>query len=173
MGCDIHPWVEVLDDSGNWRPILEPPGRQKQEWQRDYELEYEWDFGRNYMLFALLAGVRNNGQVTPLLEVLRIQDLSPEAQEAIERVADRVGGARGIPTDASPEYREAAEDRDYHSHSYFTLEELRRFDWSKPAPLREEGTWAVSCEQWMELMEFADRLHPDPARVRVVFHFDS
>src|SRR5689334_7537807 len=98
MGCDIHTYREKFID-GKW--VTADP------WEAD---EYEDVDGRkavpykkaafhdrNYNLFGLLAGVRNE---LP-------QSLAP----------------RGMPWDASEEVRKACEDwdSDGHSHSYLYL----------------------------------------------------
>jgi hypothetical protein len=67
----------------------------------------EMDCWRNYDLFSVLAGVRNYGD------------------------NEYIDVPRGLPDDISPEAAEAASrwGDDGHSHSYFTLDELRA--WQK------------------------------------------
>jgi hypothetical protein len=64
---------------------------------------------QDYLLFALLAGVRNRHGITPLAP------------------------PRGFPGDASPELRArySEEGRGGHSASYFTVMELNKAPWSK------------------------------------------
>lgn len=99
MGCDIHDYCEVYRD-GVWTKTgaIFP----------DYEgrlSEHPYD-GRNYSLFAFLAGVRNYNEIVPLSE------------------------PRGIPTDASQEYLAEVNNWgvDGHSPSYFTIKELQSAD---------------------------------------------
>lgn len=98
MGCDIHAYTE--QQIGNrWVS--------NQEWTDPYNegvLDVEWEkrfTNRNYQLFGLLADVRTDtGFNIP---------------------------ARGLPLDMSPEVKRASEHWgcDGHSHSFFTLQELR------------------------------------------------
>ena len=48
MGCDMHVILEEKNDKGDW------------------EMVESYDVDRQYALFANLADVRNNGQVTPI-----------------------------------------------------------------------------------------------------------
>lgn len=105
MGCDIHLYVEVIKD-GAWVSA--------DTWKiedGDKVIPYGSRFysGRNYWLFAMLADVRNNGEVNPF---------SPP---------------RGLPPDMSVEVEEEARkwEGDAHSHSYFTMSELHSFDWNQ------------------------------------------
>lgn len=92
MGCDIHIAVEVKD-GGRWR-MLDMP---------------EIYNGRNYGLFAILAGVRNCHDIKP------------------------IDGPRGFPVDAdcrTVAWHDMASD---HSRSYLTLQELRDAPWHTQA----------------------------------------
>lgn len=121
MGCDIHMYVEQRQADGTWTYCPEPKiaAFQNQDGS-DYMVE-SWYFGRNYTLFGYLADVRNDlGYGTS-----RVRPIDTP---------------RGIPADASPEYKKIAgpwcgsQDcegdghcgwgQDGHSHSYFTLREL-------------------------------------------------
>lgn len=90
MGCDIHLFVEKKKE-GKWELASDAP---------DYS-------SRNYDAFALLADVRNYGEIEPICP------------------------ARGLPKCASQEVVEEAERRagDGHSHSYLRLAELNAYDW--------------------------------------------
>lgn len=65
--------------------------------------------GRSYELFAFLADVRNS------------RDLKP------------IASPKGVPNNASPEYKKEVDfmNGDGHSHSWFTLEELKNADWDQ------------------------------------------
>jgi hypothetical protein len=130
MGCDIHWYVEVRNrETGEWAFA----GKEKWVYQGDdwstsgYDwegiAEADWeercklvpDFiydGRCYVLFSILAGVRNYGGVTPIAE------------------------PRGVPENASPEYRREIESWgvDAHTPSWLTLRELGSYDWNRAIP---------------------------------------
>jgi len=91
MGCDIHCYVEILTDNG-W------------EIQNVSVLQ-----DRNYRLFAILAGVRNEFGIKP------------------------IALPKGIPWNSSKEFRTICEEwsSDGHSHSYLSLQTILDFDWTQ------------------------------------------
>ena len=100
---------------------------------------------RDYALFAILADVRNGlDEFTPIAE------------------------PRGVPDDASPEYRAevAVWSGDGHSHSWLTLKELQAYDWHKTTCTGESGEFV---EQVIPML--AELGAPDD--VRIVFFFDN
>lgn len=104
MGCDIHAFAEVREKK-KWIKLDDRfendyPKSMKCEW---CEKVSEVTSDRNYDLFGLLAGVRGD---------IDIEEISPP---------------KGIPEDASHGYLHKVEywDGDCHSHSYFTLKELK------------------------------------------------
>jgi hypothetical protein len=109
MGCDIHAFAERKSGE-KWKQIR---GEFRHE---DYEKKPHWTDevydGRDYELFAFLADVRNDNEIKPLAQ------------------------PRGVPVDASLGYQAEVEHygADGHSHSYFTLAELR----SIPSELLEQ-----------------------------------
>lgn len=136
MGCDIHLFVEARRNV-KWNAVKGVDKIALQWAKEDYEQFKhggeddmfgctEMDFlerieeasrkkhkflcnGRNYDLFAALAGVRNGYKCNG-----KLYTITPIAEP------------RGIPSDASSVYKEYANDWRYdgHSHSYFTLAEL-------------------------------------------------
>jgi hypothetical protein len=78
---------------------------------------------RNYSLFAILADVRNGVGFAGIDTGDRIEPISEP---------------RGVPEDASPEYKKLVEqwDCDGHSHSYHTLAQLKAYDWDQPVVYR-------------------------------------
>lgn len=90
MGCDIHAIKEKKDKYGYWINVGDP------------------EIGRNYEMFAVLAGVRNYNDITPI----------SEPKGPLELI------------DCSNEYyaMEKQSEGDAHSHSYVTLRELKAFD---------------------------------------------
>lgn len=127
MGCDIHMFAEVRNSEGGWDKvdkIFDSTYYRPDEKTETLEDGYIWNDpktdepyeGRNYVLFAILAdvrngygfaGVRTHDPVVPLF------------------------AGRGIPSDASAEYKQIVEDWDIdgHSHTYATLAELQAVDW--------------------------------------------
>lgn len=108
MGCDIHMHLEVRPPAqegtnavAGWRKL----SHEVEKTIGDYKYT-EDDYvisNRNYTLFSLLADVRNNGDIEPLCQ------------------------PRGLPRDISIDVKNDAEDwdGDGHSHSYFTIAELK------------------------------------------------
>lgn len=95
MGADIHLFAEKRMKSGEWATVQTFAPISKRALGIETEQGYDWLFfdveGRNYRLFAKLAGVRGEGPA-PL----------------------------GVPEDASPLYKEYVQQwySDGHSHSY-------------------------------------------------------
>lgn len=124
MGCDIHFFVEVRKD-GKWVTA--------DTWETDDEFPYvSWRKrfydGRNYNLFAVLAGVRNYFGIAP--------------------IADQ----RGVPDDACSEYKAHTGyyGTDGHSHSWLTLAELLAYDWTQVFTHTAQITWRgfVEWTRW-------------------------
>ena len=101
MGCDIHFYVEVKQDDGAWLP-------------RNEDL-YD---GRNYDLFAILAGVRNG-----------VGFAGVKTGDGFNVIAE----PRGLPDDVSNDILQESEDwgRDGHSHSWLTVAEIKAFNWKQ------------------------------------------
>lgn len=171
MGCDMHEHFEVRTSEG-WKRIQV---REDLNWDTATPQEEEayWSLplfiGRDYDLFAVLAGVRNRLNVRPIV------------------------ACRGIPGDASAEVREAWTQAEHspevHSPSWLSLDELLTFDWDQPlvhleTEAAQDAPWAqreivtyrdaVADTNFMtqglaELQKFVD----DPRDLRMVFWFDS
>jgi hypothetical protein len=108
MGCDIHLFTELKKGSGKWKNA--------DYWQHNYfydekdpDCEREMDpvpvyRGRDYDLFGILAGVRSGSN-------------------------DLIDDPRGIPEDACEITKTESErcGSDGHSHSWFTLKELKDY----------------------------------------------
>lgn len=119
MGCDIHVYMEERVRTSEY-----PQGiwmsTDKWSFQRNHlilpengipqmEVEYE-DFiytARNYLLFSILAGVRNHYGITP------------------------ISAPKGLPEDVSEVIKAAYKymKKELHSASHLTLEELMAYDW--------------------------------------------
>ena len=130
MGCDIHFFTERWTSDNKYegpKDLSEDRDKKLGEILENCEPNYRWVSadswskddswhademynGRSYYLFAILADVRNGSSGI-----------------------DPIDYPRGIPDDASSGYKYVVDrwDGDGHSHSYFTLDELLNFDWSK------------------------------------------
>ena len=137
MGCNIHGWIEVLA----W------PDSERDRWWGVHEIPYT----RNYVLYAVLAGVRNRGDITPI---------SPP---------------RGMPKDAGLMSRcEAEEDgSDGHTHSWLTYKELKDFDWLQtPDDFMIIDRIHIFFKALINEMRFLSGEYGKEG-VRVVFWFDN
>lgn len=131
MGCDIYIACEYLGYKGVWKNCdhfkvnhyyNEEEGDEKYIVQDIYN-------DRNYEVFAMLANVRNYG------EIVAFDD------------------PRGIPSDACEYTRKRIErwDSDGHSHSYMTLAELKDYVGEYP-PIKCEGY--VSEDAAMQIADY-------------------
>jgi hypothetical protein len=137
MGCDIHMMAEIRRKEKEGKYAKDDADYQKWEvvdepvftniWYRPEDKnDYEWNTprtkapydGRNYKLFSFLADVRNGRGFA-----------GTDTGDRIEPIADE----RGVPGNASMEWKADCWDGEgfYHSHSYFTLEELENADWEQ------------------------------------------
>lgn len=138
MGCDIHMRVEVRRD-GKWERVEQVPTRPC-SWREEGDHAGCWNcqgtgvvqrpyHDRNYTVFSVLAGVRNDGYVTP------------------------IAAPRGLPDDvtrAAPKVNEDGDDESQweygdHSFSWLTVAEVLAYDWQRQ--LKDEG--------WVDKATFA------------------
>ncbi|UBV45477.1 hypothetical protein LAJ19_20345 (plasmid) [Deinococcus taeanensis] len=171
MGCDLHEHFEVRTDEG-WKRIQVLPDLNWDTATPEEEEAY-WSLplciGRDYDLFAILAGVRNRLNVRPIV------------------------ACRGIPEDASVEVREAWTQAKHapevHSPSWLSLEELSSFEWDQPlvhldSAVAQDARWArreiVTYRDAVSDTNFVAQglaklqtLVDDPRKLRMVFWFDS
>lgn len=136
MGCDIHFYVEKKQPDGSWkihgefaREVDEEGTEDERAWlSQDGRPLYS---GRNYNLFAILADVRNGRGFAGI-----------KTGEGFNPISE----PRGVPDDASPEYKEIVEQWgcDGHSHSHHTLRQLLDFDW----------TQSTTCQGWCDMTEY-------------------
>lgn len=153
MGCDIHITVESRArgatggwEAGGWEAVAVP-----KRMMREYELacmrdrpgfRADW-LHRNYMLFSMLAGVRNDFGVKPIAQ------------------------PRGWPDDATEEAEFNRKDYgvDGHSHSWLSLGEIMAYEPSDEVRDR--------CGRWFhEVLPELFRISKDGTEVRIVFFFD-
>lgn len=146
MGCDIHMFCEVRNkETGKWE--YQSKKFPNKYWDKNKpnkidEDGYEWNpeftdypfSGRSYDTFSILAGVRNGYGFAGVS--------TGEGFKPISR-------PKGVPNDASGEYLKKVEDwhGDGHSHSYFTLEEIKRYDWDQTTKKRG----IVSVEEYKRI----------------------
>ena len=144
MGCDIHLYAERQVD-GEWESLHPsdvglPPTR--------WDYDGRWFSERDYVLFAVLANVRNYGdEVRP------------------------ISRPRGLPEDVAffAEAGAALAGSDGHSHSWLMLGEITGYDWTAAADLRV-GWTGWPGDRWSDVIDALAAL-PDP--VRLVFWFDN
>lgn len=128
MGCDIHMFAEVKKN-GKWEKIVKKFKNRRYDPNRESKTDedgYEWNpefhdhpySGRNYDLFGILADVRNGRGFAGI-----------KTGEGFVPISE----PKGLPEDVSGEIKKDSDDYGYdgHSHSYFTLKELKSYDWSR------------------------------------------
>jgi hypothetical protein len=136
MGCDIHFYVE-FKRNGRWQSA--------DKWRFDDEyadVSYTNCFygERNYSLFAILANVRNGygfGGVD-----------TGDGFVPIDK-------PRGLPHDVTNQIKESSDrwDCDGHNHSWFTLQEILEYDWTRVTKkrgvltLKEYDHWRRSAKK--------------------------
>jgi len=146
MGCDIHFYAEKKDgdkwvSADKW--TVDPYDEDPKYVNVTREDSFYYD--RNYLLFGILAGVRDRS-VKPISE------------------------PRGLPQDVSPEVEARSEylGVDGHSHSWLTLAELYAYPWE------EVMGDAYGAPKYF-VSETLPRLEKlgESENVRVVFFFDN
>lgn len=148
MGCDIHTFAEIrrdYDGKSTWHAVKEPVFEDAY-YRADAEIgirntpysstPYK---GRNYDLFALLAGVRNSSldPITPISE------------------------PRGVPEDASKRWKKYVErwGSDLHSTSYFTVAELKAATEAFDQTIHDDAL--ISIGQYKAIRESGFTITPD------------
>jgi hypothetical protein len=137
MGADIHLFAEKKLRNNEWATVQTFSPINKKAVGLDATDPYDWLFfmveGRNYALFAKLAGVRGDG---------------PQA--------------KGVPDDASPLYREYVDSwrNDGHSHSWCTATEfvarfLETLDSDDPI-VKVYAGWVLNSGQNNAVLTFLD-----------------
>jgi hypothetical protein len=136
VSTEIYCFVEVRRD-GRWEkvgPIFPNPYWQadvvedgpRTSWYRG-PLTDRLDIARNYDLFGILAGVRN-----------------PDIEPVVRPVP------RGVPEDASPEYRARLRGWGDVCSSWVTLAELQAYDWNGPGAVRHDWDDPTFKPAWEE-----------------------
>jgi hypothetical protein len=161
MGCDIHVYLEKkkkINDVEQWVNIdhwQKNPYFNMEGYEDERELEHVSAYqGRNYELFGILAGVRDNS-------------MNP------------IDDPRGLPDDISNETRKEYElwGRDAHTPTYFTLDELLDFYQKKPKHRETLDYFLVGIKERFD-NEFIftrnnKRNKECEEKFRVIFWFDN
>ena len=153
-------------ENGVWKEIDPGFPSEHPEWGK--RCNPVWDF-RVYGAFAVLAGVRNYSAVEPISQ------------------------PRGLPADTSCK---DLDDYNLHSASWYTLDELLKFDWNKPCEDRRVSrqtasgliSGAETCapgegemttyrdmmpDSFFKDLYRLNELGYDPCDIRIVFAFDN
>jgi len=152
MGCDIHTIIEYRGTKWNGEAHVDagwvkskvtcfeyPYASVHRSWSNDNQPVTDVPLmGRDYDLFAMLADVRNDGNIVPI-----------QSQDEL----------RGVPDDASKGWRKYTGDwgSDLHSITYYTLAELQEA--LNQGRFRQE-TWEEGCltaEQYRRLIEWGQQ----------------
>jgi hypothetical protein len=108
---------------------------------------------RNYLLFAILADVRNRYNIQPISQ------------------------PKGLPEDVSPEVKKQSDDEngDAHTRSWLTLKELLEYDWQQKFEDDNDEIFPLEAMVIPFVSEFIPRLSKidEPENVRMVFWFDN
>src|SRR5712675_467439 len=128
MGCDIHCYAEKKVN-GKWEKVVKAfknPYYDSDKENTIYGDGYEWNpefkdspySGRNYDLFGILADVRNGRGFAGI-----------PTGEGFNPISE----SKVLTDDVSEEVKKESDgwNGDGHSHSWFTLKELKDFDWQQ------------------------------------------
>lgn len=147
MGCDMHIFLEKKEGD-KW---VDNTPYERDTW--DGSLQPQDYYCRSYLLFSMLAGVRNSEGIKPIAR------------------------PRGIPDDCSKEYRDFVEQwtPDGHSHSYFTIAELdKAYTKCKSVIQRETlGGFVNFLLKMAEVMNPYYKILLKHNEFRVCFFFDN
>lgn len=151
MGCDIHMYAEVKKN-GEWRKvgkIFDNPFYDPEEnlsssfFARKTDHPYQ---RRNYLLFSILANVRNAEFVYTEYPLM----------------------PKGLPKDVSEEVKKKSDENIWgnaeHSHSWLTLKELIDIKWKQYQPVVNDFVKKTIPD----LQKLGN-----PKDVRIVFWFDN
>lgn len=137
MGTDISMYAEIRKN----RRWIKVGDKFKNGWYRENDKIDEWNKpytdhpydSRNYDLFAILADVRNG---SGFAGCVTSHGFNPISQP------------KGLPEDVTDEVRNELEDYGY-GYSYFTLKELKDYDWNQTVT----HVGVITEEQYVEMKE--------------------
>ncbi len=155
MGTDIHVYIEQKTIK-NDNPLM-TEWISVDEWINDsyfeiMEVRKRYWTDRNYLLFAILANVRNHYNIQP------------------------ISLPKGLPDDVSPEVKNQSDEENYaHTRSWLTLKELLEYDWQQTMADDNEEIFPYEELVIPFVSDFIPRLSKidEPENVRMVFWFDS
>lgn len=117
------------------------------------EVRNKYWIDRNYLLFAILANVRNQYNIQPISQ------------------------PKGLPKDVSHEVKKQndEENGDAHTRSWLTLKELLEYDWQQKYEDDNNEIFPLEAMVIPFVNEFIPRLSEidEPENVRMVFWFDN
>lgn len=159
MGCDIHSFVEKWDGQ-RWIWL------DGNLFDNSYPSKPWEPFpGRSYVLFAMLADVRQESPPIPVIHEVRgfPSDVSVEVRKAMS----------AMPCDNAHAHSYLCYDSTFYSHSWATAAELLDYDMSHPYVSQWGETLHDVLGDYTKRFEQIAALADDPNRVRVVYAFDS
>jgi hypothetical protein len=136
MGCDIHIIAEIKKRDGEWEENMDEIFPDYDYDKKEKVLSKTPESHRNYDWFAVLADVRNGRWFA-----------GAKTGEGFAVIAE----PRGVPKDASQEWKEKVEmlDGDDHSHSWLTVDDFDRFDWNQVSM----KTGCIRLEEYRQVKE--------------------
>ncbi|OBZ16384.1 MULTISPECIES: hypothetical protein [Bacillales] len=156
MGTDIHVYIEqktIKNDNPlmtHWISVdewINHPCFEAMEVRKKYWTD------RNYLLFAILANVRNRYSIQP------------------------ISLPKGLPDDVSPEVKNESDEEngDAHTRSWLSLKELLEYDWQQTMEDDDEVICTFEDLVIPFVSDFIPRLSKidEPENVRMVFWFDN
>ncbi|MFW6145425.1 MAG: hypothetical protein ACOC4Y_01370 [bacterium] len=173
MGCDIHCYIEYkTEKSDMW-----------------------WNFGgrinpgRDYLIFALLANVRNYDRFEPILypkglpedigfitrddAQLFVSDWTPDEEGCCARESAERWVRAGV-SEYTDDRKVSITHPDWHSHSWCTAAELEKvFQKGEQILRKEHGVRAFDLPEWYMVLEILKKFEAWGYQVRMVFWFDN
>jgi hypothetical protein len=167
MGCDIHSLVQTRKGpTAPWVAVKELPV--PEDWAQYYGTKgHEAFYGRDYSLFAFLAGVRNYAECTPICPQ---KDLPRDIVDGAY-IDPKYGFDYHYVIDGKPTYIGD------HSYSWLTLRELLNFNYDqwfsdeREKMYRTYRDFLAGSDLW-RVIDVMKGLG-EPENVRVVFGFDN
>ena len=149
MGCDIHFYVEKRNSEGKWESAdawtIQKDTTTERGVRKFVQYTEALCHSRNYNLFAILANVRNG---------VGFADCDTgDGFQPIDR-------PRGLPEDVSIDVREMSDSwgSDGHSHSYLTVDELLKYDWTQ---VTQERGYVTGPIYWKWQQNLSYQTTPD------------
>lgn len=110
---DIHFLIEIKDSLEGWFKALPECYENNEDGLISPNFNNKFYIKQNYDLFAMLANLKNDGEIDPIID------------------PSSLGGLRGIPVDASDIYIKLVKQWKGHSHQYYYLRDLKNIERQK------------------------------------------